>query len=357
MKLFSVLLLLSGVTLARASEVRISYSAKNELILSGKSCNELLKRQESICQWSNKRPTTLNCSRTKKDLFTLTISSCLPDFVKQVQNKKLYRAGANCWGTALSFKNHSMKPRFVWSEEMEYWLGSPLCRKLLPGEEKRPGDIINIYGPEYVYADDELDSMGGKFIQALYPDRYLRSPVERGYSGFHRFLHSETLVAHDLTFGKDSPSHLDKFQFRDLRNAYGRPQDPDCQENQTLSPHSREYQNRPKPIKGSKCDYFSVAYRCEDFSKLSENADIQKLMKMQQKLFILLMNSNLLITKLDRDMMLNEADEMATRALEELSLSSLPKNDEMVLVLKYFTASGIRKSLELANLIPPTEEL
>jgi len=55
----------------------------------------------------------------------------------------------------------------------------------------------------------------------------------------------------------------------------------------------REYQNTPKQIKGSKCDYFSVAYRCEDFSRLSQEADIQKLMKMQQKLFILLMNPNL----------------------------------------------------------------
>lgn len=337
--------------------MNIRYSAKNELILSGKSCSELLKRQEEICQWSRKRPTTTTCNKTNNNNFSLTISSCLPDFVKQVQNKKLYRSGANCWGTALSFKNHSLRPRFVWSEEMEYWLSSPLCRKLNPGEKKQPGDIINIYGPEYIFEKDEKSSKGGKFIQALYPDRYQEPNVETGYSGFHRFLHSETLVAHDLAFGKDSPSLLDKFQFRELKNAYGRSRDTDCQENQNLTPHRREYQNTPKQIKGSKCDYFSVVYRCEDFSKLSQDPDIQKLMKMQQKLFILLMNSNLLVTKLERDMMLNEADEIAARALEELSFSSLPKDQEMVLVLKYFTASGIRKSLELADLIPATEAL
>jgi len=56
-------------------------------------------------------------------------------------------------------------------------------------------------------------------------------------------------------------------------------------------------------------------------------------------------------------MMLNEADEMAAGALDELGFSSLPKDQEMVLVLKYFTASGIRKSLELTDLIPATEAL
>jgi hypothetical protein len=278
--------------------------------------------------------------------------------VKQVQNKKLYRSGANCWGTAMSFKNHSIKPRFVWTEEMNYWLNSPLCRKLNPGEKKEPGDIINIYGPEYIYAKEEPGSMGGKFQEALYPGRYQEPKVERGYSGFHRFLHSETLVADDLTFGKDSPSLMDKFQFRALREAYGRPRDPDCQENQNLSPHMREYQNASRSIKGSKCDYFSVAYRCEDFSEIYEaENDIQKLMSMQETLFSLLTGRNLLISKLEREKILNEADHMAASALVELSRSSHPKNYEMMLTLKYFSASGIRKSLELADLIPPTEPL
>lgn len=351
-KWFFALLLTTSVS----ASVSISYSPTNDLVLSSKSCDELLKQHEAICSWSKKPFTSKACRKTQSG-YAVTVSSCLPDFVKQNQHKKNYKSGANCWGTAMSFKKHALKPRFIWSQEMTYWLASPLCRKLAVGEKILPGDFLNMFGPEYVFGKDEASNKGYKFWEALYPGRYRAAPVEEGYSGYHHFLHTETFITNEITFGKDSPSKDDKFEFHNMNEVYGRPQETDCQENQAKEPYYREYQNPPQQVRGSKCAYFSVAYRCENFHEYFKTTELDELLVTQGSLFPLLTVLGTKFTQTQVEQMLKLSDEKAEEALSDLSRTSYEKKEEMLLVWKYFTASGIRKSLELAGLTPPTEEL
>lgn len=351
--LLPLLILISGTA---SASVGISYTPANDLVLTAKSCDVLIKQHEAICAW-NKSPLPSKTCRKTQNGFAITVSSCLPKFVKENQNKKNYKSGANCWGTALSFKGHAQKPRFIWSEEMNYWIDSPLCRKLAPHEKKLPGDIINIIGPEYVFAKEEPSNKGYRFWEALYPGRLTPSPVESGYSGYHNFLHSETFITDEITFGKESPNKDDKFMFRPMNEVYGRSRETDCQENQALEPHWREYQKEPREIRGSKCAYFSLAYRCENFQEYFKTNELDDLLQTQEKLFPLLRVLGTKFTNAQVNQMLKLADEKAEDALDELSRTSYEKKDEMLLVWKYFSAAGIRKSLELADLTPPTEEL
>jgi hypothetical protein len=364
-----------GLNTANAAEIKISYSHKNDLILSAKSCQNLISQHQAICQWKKLIDPKFSLPEISSDLcrkssdsnYHMTITSCLPDFVKNNQHKKLFKDGANCWGTAMNLKGISSKPRFMWTNEMTYWLNSPLCRKLNPGEKKMPGDLINVYGPEYVFQREEESNKGNQFWEALFPGR-LTPSFKNGYSGFHHFLHTETFISDEISFGKDSPAQDDKFEFHPTNEIYGRPRGVECQENQSMEPYSREYQNSPKSIKGSTCDYFSLAYRCENFTdyfakiNLTSNDlelldDIKELQKSQQKLFLLMTDSKNSIYQSELNVMLRLADMTATESLGQLSETGLDKNREMLITLKYFTSSGIRKSLELAELIPPTEEL
>ncbi|WP_408097854.1 hypothetical protein ACJVC5_02750 [Peredibacter sp. HCB2-198] len=376
MKIVTVFTLFSGlVSTTFASNLSISYSSSNDLLLTAPACETLISEHKAICQWkkvldpSFKIPAISNsCKKIAANKYSITVSNCLPEFVKANQHKKLAKSGANCWGTAMSFKKISTRPRFIWSQEMKYWLDSPVCRKLNLNEQKLPGDIISTFGPEFIFEKDEASNKGNQFWEALYPGRLLISTIDRSYSGYHHMLHSETYISDKITFGKDSPNQLDKFEFHHTNEVYGRSKDVDCQENQKLTPHYREYQNQPRPIKGSKCDYFSLAYRCENFVEYFSKQDlttsqedvlveIKRLQGIQDKLFPLLTVPGKTFTKAELNQMLKEADAVAADSLEELKTPSLEKNTEMLLTLKYFTAQGIRKSLELADLIPPTEAL
>lgn len=359
-------------TIASAQEVRISYSSSNELLLSAKSCNLLLEQQNNICniktQVDGNSNVSLSSCMKKGSNYELKINSCLPSFIKSNLNRPHFRSGPNCWGTALHLKGFSHKPRFVWSNEIVYWQESPLCRKLRPGEKLQPGDILNIYGPEYKFQDEDERNKGRMFWNALYPGRYQESTVNQGYTGFHNLLHSETYISSQLSFGKDSPSKDDKFKFNPLNEVYGRSREKDCQENQNLIPHTREYRNIPRNIRAEKCAYFSQAYRCSSFKEYfnkqaltSEQEQIKKdiefLYQYQEKLFNFVMNKSISFTQSEITRIVQIADDYAEAAIRELSFKPSDKNTEMLLTMKFFTASGIRKSLELAGLITATEPL
>ena len=345
----------------------------NNLIIKSNDCSLLLKQREAICSWKKSIDKDFNwtpirsCHRSTSGGHYLNVSTCLPKFVKKNQNKRLLNTGANCWGTALSFKGISKRPRFVWTEEIMYWQDSPLCKKIATKDELKPGDIINVYGPEYVFARDEI-SKGTKFWNALYPNRYTTSPVQSGYSGYHNFLHSETYISSELTFGKESPNKLDRFTFRKMTEVYGRSRDEYCQENQSLTPHIREYQKEPKSIKGSKCDYFSIAYRCQNLDEYLREQNltlfdqenlvvIKDLSDIQDRLFELQKTSDKFITGHEIKRIVSLADKISAKSLSELSNTVLSKTSEMILTQKYFTAQGVRKALEQALLIPNTEVL
>lgn len=361
-----------------AEELGISVGGKNELIITGSNCEKLLNQESALCEWKKKAEpgfVILNLSKSclpvSKGKVKLVISSCLPEFAKSYQAKRLIHDGPNCWGTAMSFNKLSPKPRFMWPEEMMYWMNnSPLCRKLNPTEKILPGDVINVYAPEKMTASERLErDAGSRFWDSLYPQRFTKAQEfnNSDYTGFQRLLHSVTYVSENLAFGKDSPAKSDRFYFHPMEEVYGRPRGPeevDCKENQTMEPYIREYQKSPKRIKGSKCSYFSLAYRCENFTdyftkqKLnSENAEtwkrVQSLQGLQEKLFPLLTSSNKVLQDCEVTLIIALSDLTVKRVSEELRKSSSDKNREMLLTQEYFAAAGIRQTLEQVQLVKP----
>lgn len=374
---YSLLLSFTIFNPAHSQELGISVGGKHELILTGNSCDTLLKQQNALCSWKktivmNFTPKDLakSCQLVKKGKYKLAVLDCLPEFAKEYQDKKLVHDGPNCWGTAMSFHKLSNKPRFMWPQEMQYWMDSPVCRKLKVGEARMPGDVINVYAPEKIPENDRVENdPGTQFWQALYPKRYMPAPPPEvtgsEYTGFHRLLHSVTYVSDELAFGKDSPAFDDKFYFHPMAEVYGRPRsDKTCQENQSLTPYLRENQQEPKDIRDSKCSYFSQAYRCENFPEYfgkknlsGDNLDkwknIQALQGLQDKLFPILTSSNKVLEQCEITLIVALADLTMKNATEEMKQANLSKDREELLVMEYFSAAGIRKTLELAKLVKP----
>lgn len=267
----------------------------------------------------------------------------------------------------MSFKKLSLKPRFMWPEEIEYWMDSPVCRKLDVGEAREPGDVVNVYGPEYLMKEElnEVDA-GTIFRDALFPGRFKAAKGE-GYTGYHRLLHSITFITDDLAFGKDSPSKDDMFYFHPMMEVYGRPRtETECQENQSLEPHRREYDKQPKEIRDSKCGYFSTAHRCASFPQYftdqNLNAEDQAivsrilpLQEKQEKLFPLILNLSTVVAKAEVNAIVKMANAAIERSQIELKKPNLDKNREMLLTLEYFTAAGLKYSLFQAKLIPTAD--
>ena len=110
-------------------------------------------------------------------LFSLNAQAQAPSFdipkeVRAIMNKKLASHGPNCWGTALYLKGISPVPRFVSSAEITYWQESSLCRPLEISDQISAGDILNVYGPEYVFESDMKLTDSQKFINYFEPARY-----------------------------------------------------------------------------------------------------------------------------------------------------------------------------------------
>lgn len=369
-KLFSVIILLSLSAIIHAEEFGIRRGVKKELILTGKSCASLVKQKTALCIWKKqaepafveaKDPYTCKVVNGKA---TLSILNCLPTFTKNYHNVKLIKSGPNCWGTAMSFKKLSLKPRFMWPEEVEYWIDSPVCRKLDVGEIKEPGDIVNVYGPEYLMLEEltEKDE-GTEFRDTLFPGRFKPAKNE-GYTGYHRLLHSITYVTEDLAFGKDSPSKDDKFYYHPMAEVYGRPRaEVECQENQSLEPYRREYDKEPREIRGSKCAYFSTAHRCfrlpDYFAEQNLGSEEQEILKRilplqekQENIFPLILSATNVMPKTEVNLIVKLADAAIARSQLELKKPNLDKNREMLLTLEYFTATGLKYSLGQVGLIP-----
>lgn len=343
----------------------LSYQFEKEgLILLGSNCRELLKARDSLCAWKDKVEGGSSSSRNlfqcekKGDKLQLNVHSCLPRFVKEYQNKKIYKHGANCWGTALYLQNIIKVPRFIFSKEIRYWLEeTPLCRRLEVGEKKKAGDILNVFGKEYLY--EKEDVVNNDFWQALYPGRYQSPSVESGYTGFQHLLHSETYLNEHFSFGKMSPNKDDRFSFSPLNEVYGRSKDKDCQENQSIEPNYREYNEAPRIKYKTKCAYFSEVYRCDqrklNFRTIShENKEFlalnESLDTIHKKLFQLLF-SRKQISSSDLRHYVSFSNKVSMKALKKLQNGILSKEDEMLIVLVYFSANSILKTLNFQELI------
>lgn len=367
MKLIQLILTL--VTMQSvANDINFYVSKSNNLIIKSGSCESLLKERANICALNKtSEPIEKNCQKSKSGGFYISISSCLPKYINENKSKYLYKDGANCWGTAMYTSGLISAPRFAWQKEIEYIQASPLCEKVSHKDDLRPGDIINVYGPEYIF-DRNDESLGSKFDETLYPNKFLAPTIKQGYSGYHNFLHSEVYVSKTISFGKESPNKLDKFQFKKLSEVYGRAKDINCQENQSLAPHRREYNNGPKDISGSKCSYFTNAYRCKSLDQYlaqytldQEDEEDLKIIKdlesIQAKLFKLQTVKNFYIGQTEIDRLVALSDKIRVDSLKRLNGLKFGKVAELIVSKKYFSAAGIRKTLEQAYLIPATELL
>ena len=354
-----------------AQEITIK-KMKNSFVLTGATCQELIAEKNNFCRWSNNQTELLkpnnSCARSNKN-FTLDISNCIPDFVKKYSFQKPLHHGANCWGTAMSAHQYSKLPRFMWSEEILYWMNdSGLCRKLDVGEAKMPGYIINVFAPEFLFEYEYYDEgPGTQFWNTLYPGRKQNTPIDklRSYTGFHRILHSETYISEHFTFGKDSPSKLDEYKIRPILDVYGRPRNEykNCQENQSLAPHLREYANKAKAIKGSTCDYFTQVYRCENYQTYLEKQNLNdyetslvssanKLQELQIKLHDVAFSKDLKLSKNEIDHLVVVANGHMSEAIRRLKSKDITKNEEILLTQLYFSGASIVKGLEFMEFIP-----
>ncbi len=268
----------------------------------------------------------------------------IPKEVSMIMNKKLASHGPNCWGTALYLKGVSKRPRFVSDAEIKYWQESSLCRPLEITDQILPGDIMNVYGPEYVFETDfKLDEQQ-KFINFFEPDRY-KEINKTSYSGFHRLLHSETFVNKNQVFGKESPNKDDAFKLTKINEVYGRPRDlSECQESPTLTPHLRQFDNLPRGVKGSKCSYFTKVFRCQNFSTLPLNQEDKALMeqvfKHQNRIFEAVVSKSKALSKAEKKVI----REFANTHLQEIKLQvSSVHNEEtrMVLSWKFFSVYAL----------------
>ncbi len=360
--LISMISILSS-TGAHAQDYSVTRT-QTGLSLSGPSCSKLLEQKEGLCAWKTQLNEMTNIGNsTCNSQTSLSLNSCLPNFVKSYHKKLLHKFGPNCWGTALYFKAMSKTPRFVYPEEMLYWLESPLCRKLENNENKAPGDIVNVFAPEYKSnpTEDEENDAGIEFWKALYPGRYLKiqpNPNGSNYTGYHTLFHSVTLASSELVFGKDSQLNEDRFYLHALKETYGRPRtEKECQENSDLNAHLREYQNSPRNIKGEKCAYFTNAYRCQNFedyfsaSDLTNEQkviyqDIQSMQEAQSLLFPYVTQKGYALPTTKRKEIQTLGNTFSQQALEELKQKPRDKISEMLLTLKYFTAEALKMSLK-----------
>lgn len=359
----SFLILIFGLNIISAFAVD-SYRLKGGgLRMIGKSCEELRRVENGLCEWKKalgeQASAGSRCVRLGSGKYRLDTVKCVPEQVKKIHALATYKDGPNCWGTALSLKGYTSRPKFVWPEEIRYWLESPVCRKLAPGEELRSGDLITSFGPEYRHEGREELDAGAFFWDALYPGRRLSLGDSTGYTGFHWNLHTETYIDQSLAYGKDSPNKLDKFRFHPFSEMYGRPRDnnSECQELQSKTPHYRESSNTPRSIRRSKCAYFSLAYRCGDLKSFlqglkpdsSIHREIKELEGLNERLFDSLFTKTKLSSQLVREVTA-QANQASERAHEELmrlgDLQQVDKKLEALAVKQYFYAEGLLKFLE-----------
>ena len=362
-------LLIMILPLYAQDEFGVTRGPNGELSLVSKSCSELKDQVKAMCAWKSETDKitiseTPVCKTLAAGKFRVTISKCVPVFPKSQHMKKLASEGPNCWGTAMSFHGLFPKPRFMWPEELQYWMESPICRKLDVGEPKKAGDVINVYAPEYLFKGDfESRDAGIDFWDVLYPGRANKEiKIKEGYTGYQRLLHSETYISDKLSFGKNSPAKDDLWEFHSINSMYGRPRrgDEECQENQSMVPNYRQYKDEPKNL--TKCKYFTQAHRCENFqdyfkreAKSAEELTILKnisaLQDIQTKLFPLVTSSAFKLTKTQIKLYVSLAEINQKKAEEELKKPGLSKTHEMLLTHEYFTAAGIKKSIQQAGLI------
>lgn len=367
-KIFLRTLLIGYLVLVKSNIYAIETKrlTNGDLVLVGNSCQELKDVLTNICQWNNHYSNSrINISDVvakekclkNQNRYSINIKNCAPEFTLNYHEKKLINEGPNCWGTAMSFQHYTIKPRFMWPEEMNYWMQSPLCKEVLKNEQAKPGDIINVYAPDYIFEEEiAVTDAGMELTKILTPDLYL--PIHKsGYTGFDRLLHSAIYIHPKLSFGKNSPDKADRFFYHPPSEIYGRPPkgEEECQENSDIQINFRKVGNPTKHHR-RKCAYFTKVYRCENFTHYFQNLKVtgknkdyldtvKALSSIQADLFPLLTSNVRSLQKCEYDLLKVQIHSIVAEAKKELKKKPLSKEDEMILVYLYFTAEGLTQTL------------
>jgi len=165
------LLLLSIIAFAEPSTAKglaIVRDLDKQLILEAQDCLSLDKEVTALRHWTLilGEPLGLKPQLTQQESgrCQAKINGSVPAFVTKYHGESVPHDGPNCFNAVLVFNKIVPEFRVTTDEEVEYWLHSPLCQELSPGEERRPNDIGLIYGqvagniPHHaeIYISDDL---------------------------------------------------------------------------------------------------------------------------------------------------------------------------------------------------------
>lgn len=130
-------------------KVRVHKELSGKLFLVGKDCGLLDKEGEALASWTTRvheKAKIESCTCNDKGVCKKEITHSLPELVRENHFKDLSTDGPNSWNGSLVVSKVLPNLRYSSDGEMNFWLGSPLCRERAANEEPSPGDIITIRG-------------------------------------------------------------------------------------------------------------------------------------------------------------------------------------------------------------------
>lgn len=147
MKRLLFFLLVSLYSQVSLADLQMERDAKNRLFLSHESCDELIKNTKALDQWTKNSheikscPVNFQSPVQKNNRCSYDVTDCLPAHLIKYAGVSPRYNGPNCWNLALVMKNILPALRHTTSDEMAFYMSSPLCRQIKNGEPKIPGDV------------------------------------------------------------------------------------------------------------------------------------------------------------------------------------------------------------------------
>lgn len=143
---FIILLALFNIQPVHA-DLGLDRDSNGRYLLSHESCEELTTVTKALDQWTKNSheiktcPVNTQSPSERNNRCEYDITNCVPDHVIKYIGVQPKNAGPNCWNLALVMKNILPALRYSHSDEMAFYMSSPLCRQLKNNEDKIPGDI------------------------------------------------------------------------------------------------------------------------------------------------------------------------------------------------------------------------
>jgi hypothetical protein len=152
-KLFILLFIITATSWAQVGPFKHNPNMFKEVMVFREG--DAIKMRADTCEMIEKQTIALTKWSHKKENFDITkcdcparceydVSAFVPDFVYEAQGVCPMKPGPNCWNTSLVSAGITSKMRYTSSEEMNFWMTSPLCRERANDEEIQAGDIIAI---------------------------------------------------------------------------------------------------------------------------------------------------------------------------------------------------------------------